>query len=222
MEIGGARRAATQLVTVDCTVSQGPCSNAKFLPWHEPQLLQRSHSVHHVLPVPAQGHAKAHVCRGRHGICGAKLMLRASRQTVHVFTGRWARRDVKKGEDYHYTCQRFDGGKFQSTLTSRLNFDNMLRGDACNSEKDAEVSAAKAFPDIIDAAAELPRPQWKQRHYAKDTLHPSTSLEAQRGCASGRRLVQQLRKPGCVKELLTAELDAGGSVRVAPCRYMCR
>ena len=69
------------------------------------------------------------------------------RQTVHVFFGRYAGRNVKKGADRYdanrnvqniadyYTCQMLEGGRFQA-LSTPAYLDKTVNGDA-DTEKEA-------------------------------------------------------------------------------------
>ncbi|CAE7816087.1 unnamed protein product [Symbiodinium sp. CCMP2592] len=67
-------------------------------------------------------------------------------------------------------------GEIVATLWAPVFNRAAVNGQACGSEKEAEVSAAKAFlaqPDIIQAAAALPPALWVQRRCAKDALQPA-------------------------------------------------
>ena len=84
------------------------------------------------------------------------------KEGVHIFLCRYHGRDMKKGEDYSYTCEADEDG-FVATLKVPAWFDKTYRGTNRPKEKAAEASAAAAFtsdPEVVEAASKLPPPVW--------------------------------------------------------------
>ena len=93
----------------------------------------------------------------------------APREAVHIFLCRYHGRDVAKGQDYSYTCDKVPGG-YVAKLSVPAWFDSKFYGEMCDTMKKAEQSAAKAFTedvDVLATAAKLPPPVWALTNQVK-------------------------------------------------------
>ena len=107
------------------------------------------------------------------------------KEGVHIFLCRYHGRDMKKGEDYWYTCEAVEDG-FVATLKVPAWFDKIYHGMQSSKEKAAEASAAAAFtsdPEVVEAASKLPPPVWsligKAKHDASGSKPFMTGSQLQ-------------------------------------------
>ena len=66
------------------------------------------------------------------------------KQTLHVFLSRFAQRDIKKGHDNFFSCGVQDG-KVVATVYAPVFFNKEITGKPCETQTQAECSAAHAF-----------------------------------------------------------------------------
>ena len=103
---------------------------------------------------------------------GLDLDSMPPKQAVNTFLSRYAGRSITKGQDYQYETMQVNQS-FVSILVVLISscFQQSFTGQPCGTEKDAEVSAARAFlsdGEVRAAARNLPPPMWKIRHFIRD------------------------------------------------------
>ena len=91
---------------------------------------------------------------------GLDLESMPPRQAVYVFLCRYCGRSLKKGEDFQYIVTPTEKG-FLAYISAPEWSNGLYYGEICETEKEAEVSAARNFiscPQVIRAAKHLPPP----------------------------------------------------------------
>ena len=94
------------------------------------------------------------------------------KEAVNVFLSRYHARQMKKGRDFKYSVTEVQGG-FYATLTVPAWDGEIFVGSICDTEKEAERSAAKVFcedPAVVEAAANLPPPMWALNMQARNDM----------------------------------------------------
>lgn len=90
---------------------------------------------------------------------GMNLHDRHPKSAVREFLQRYAGRDLTRDDSY-YTVAEEDSG-VRATLHAPVWSDNVFEGEICDTQKEAEVSAAACFladSDVVEAARLLPAP----------------------------------------------------------------
>ena len=93
------------------------------------------------------------------------------KETVNTFLSRYAGRSMVKGQDISYETKSVPQGFVSKLVVPVWSDSQSYFGQACATEKAAEVSAAQAFladPEVIETASNLPPPMWKIRRCMRD------------------------------------------------------
>jgi len=102
---------------------------------------------------------------------GMRLDGAHPKERVNTFLSRYFGRSMVKGQDISYETKSVQQGFVSKLVVSVWSHSQSYFGQARETEKAAEVSAAEAFladPDVMEIANQLPPPMWKVRQFERD------------------------------------------------------